>query len=699
MTLPRNVVLPPGSSMAFAAPQGNAMSEVPVVTERLDSWKEIASYMGRTVRTVIRWEQEGGLPVHRVPVGQRPAVFAYPREIDEWLQRGSHGNGEYRASVIAEEIETVAVAVPSDDRAQSNRIWLREHARALGWATAVGVFLAVGGFAVHSLTTPRQIQFTSIAQLTSDGTSKVGLVASGEHLYFGEKRDGRVDLSEVSVSGGPVRSIPTPFINATPEDISPDGKQLLVLDREGQEEERALWIVPTADGEPRRVGNIFCHSAAWSPDGQRIAYATGRGVYLTSDSGVATRRVQNVDGVPGFLRWSLDEKRLRYNLLDENTGRSSLQELTFASDDASQVSSSIPLHVSFSRGLAALIMSDHEGRSFLSIESPIDNKIWLLEKTWGLSGSHFVPVELGGHFAGITALGLDRNARTLFVLSGAVGGTELLRFNPATRDFIPFLPGIQAKFVDFSRDGRWITYVSLQDKSLWISRADGSESRQVDFQATEIELPRWSPDGRQIAFMAKLPGKPWRIFIVQAEGGTPKEASAGTDNQGAPTWSPDGRWLMYGNVKCEQLGSCAIHKIDLSTGQEYTLPGSEGMGTARWSPDGRSVAALYRGRREIHVLDLVTERWRKVADGINGNDLSWSADSRIIYASRPSGDKPGILRISLSDGKMASAVDLSTFDKLAGNIDTWFGLAPDGSIIFMRSIDKTEVYALHYQEK
>jgi dipeptidyl aminopeptidase/acylaminoacyl peptidase len=651
------------------------------------------------VRTVIRWEQEGGLPVHRVPVGQRQAVFAYPREIDEWLKRGSNGNGDHLASVIAEEIQTVAMPAPAKDLAQPGRIWLRKSPSWLRWTIAMVGVVAAGAFALHSLTAPRQIQFTGIAQVTSDGTSKVGLVAGGGHLYFGEKRDGKVVLSEVSVSGGPVRSIPTPFINATPEDISPDGKELLVLDREGQEEERALWIVPIAGGEPRPAGNIFCHSAAWSPDGERIAYATGSGIYLTSSNGVGAQQIQNVSGVPGFLRWSLDGQRLRYNLLDENTGRSSLQELTFASHGGSQVSSPIPLFVSFSRGLAALNMSDHEGRSFLSIESPIDNKIWFLEKSWGLFGSHFVPVELGGHFAGITALGLDRNARTLFVLSGATGDTELLRFNPATREFTPFLPGIQARFVDFSRDGRQIAYVGLQDKSLWISRADGSQRRQVDFQATETELPRWSPDGRQIAFMAKLPDKPWRIYIVQAEGGTPKEASTGTDNQGAPTWSPDGRWLMYGNVKCEQLGTCAIHKIDLSTGQEYTLPGSEGMGTARWSPDGRSVAALYRERREVYVLDLATARWRKLAEGINGNDLSWSADSRTIYSSRPSGDKPEILRISLSDGKVVSAVDLSTFDKLAGNVDTWFGLAPDGSIIFMRLIDKTEIYALHYEEK
>lgn len=52
---------------------------------RLNSWKEIADYLDRDKRTVIRWEKEKGLPAHRVPGGKRHAVFAYTEEIDNWL--------------------------------------------------------------------------------------------------------------------------------------------------------------------------------------------------------------------------------------------------------------------------------------------------------------------------------------------------------------------------------------------------------------------------------------------------------------------------------------------------------------------------------------------------------------------------------------------------------------------------------------
>lgn len=55
--------------------------------DRLDSWKAIAEYLQREVRTVRRWEQKLGLPVRRVPGPRGHSVFAYVSEIDEWLKK------------------------------------------------------------------------------------------------------------------------------------------------------------------------------------------------------------------------------------------------------------------------------------------------------------------------------------------------------------------------------------------------------------------------------------------------------------------------------------------------------------------------------------------------------------------------------------------------------------------------------------
>src|SRR2546423_14442108 len=54
--------------------------------DRLDSWKEIAAYLKRDVTTVQRWEKREGMPVHRHVHDRRGSVYAYPAELDTWLQ-------------------------------------------------------------------------------------------------------------------------------------------------------------------------------------------------------------------------------------------------------------------------------------------------------------------------------------------------------------------------------------------------------------------------------------------------------------------------------------------------------------------------------------------------------------------------------------------------------------------------------------
>jgi hypothetical protein len=68
-------------------------------TTGLGSWKEIAGYLGKGVRTVQRWEREFGLPVRRPNGGQRRIVHASPEELDQWLathwaQRPGKSNGD-----------------------------------------------------------------------------------------------------------------------------------------------------------------------------------------------------------------------------------------------------------------------------------------------------------------------------------------------------------------------------------------------------------------------------------------------------------------------------------------------------------------------------------------------------------------------------------------------------------------------------
>ena len=83
----------------------------------------------------------------------------------------------------------------------------------------------------------------------------------------------------------------------------------------------------------------------------------------------------------------------------------------------------------------------------------------------------------------------------------------------------------------------------MAEQSGWQSSGDNSV-----FRRCEPALPRWSPDGKQIAFTATMPGKPWKTYLVSAEGGTPQQLMPEERTELDPGWSPDGKTLVFGDL-------------------------------------------------------------------------------------------------------------------------------------------------------
>src|ERR1700744_5671581 len=69
---------------------------------RLDSWKEIATYVKRDISTVQRWEKREGMPVHRHLHDKRGSVYAFASELDEWLRSRKTGLEEEEKEHSAE---------------------------------------------------------------------------------------------------------------------------------------------------------------------------------------------------------------------------------------------------------------------------------------------------------------------------------------------------------------------------------------------------------------------------------------------------------------------------------------------------------------------------------------------------------------------------------------------------------------------
>ena len=76
-----------------------------VNTDVLNSWKEVATYLGRGIRTVQRWERELGLPIRRPRGRPRGPVIAFRRELDQWLQRAPTAGPQMAEPQIGEMAE------------------------------------------------------------------------------------------------------------------------------------------------------------------------------------------------------------------------------------------------------------------------------------------------------------------------------------------------------------------------------------------------------------------------------------------------------------------------------------------------------------------------------------------------------------------------------------------------------------------
>jgi Tol biopolymer transport system component len=287
------------------------------------------------------------------------------------------------------------------------------------------------------------------------------------------------------------------------------------------------------------------------------------------------------------------------------------------------------------------------------------------------------------------------DGKQVFVLSSQPRG-ELQRFDPNTQRFEPYLSGESVDGVDFSRDGRWVTYTSFPEGNLWRSKADGTQRLQLTFPPLHAYLPRWSPDGKRITFGAEPHNGIAKNYIVSADGGTSEEIPSPDKAVGDPNWSPDGRSIVFWSAPAFPVThTIRVNIVDLTTRAIATVPGSEGIFSPHWSPDGRYLAALTNGGVALMLFNFKDQKWLELAH-ITGAFPNWSRDSRYVYF-HSFGADASIYRVRVSDRKLEKVVDLRGTRLTIGDVGTWCGLGPDDSPLILRDVGSQEIYALDLQ--
>jgi Tol biopolymer transport system component len=558
-------------------------------------------------------------------------------------------------------------------------------AGALVTAAAFGaIVLASRFFAPEKL--PR---VSGVTQLTQSGhIGGFGLATDGSYVYCIQRSPGQNTLSRVPVSGGAVQPLHSEFNFPEILDISPDRTSLLLS--VGVGEDVPLWIVPTNGSPPRRVGDVAGHVAAWAPDGKDIVFARGNSLFETKIDGSGTRKLLEAPGYPLDVRWSpiRGGHVLRISAARANGALDSIWE---TSEDGTHV------HPVFGarRAIAGSGLSEDFGRWFAggkyfvfrSVRDGVYTLFAVPENRIARPGTH--PVSIHSSTSGIFWPTPSADDKRLYFIGG-LERREFVRYDRARSEFVPYLPGVAGRWVAFSPDGRWAAYVVAPQETLWCSRPDGSEARQIETPGLRVDGLAWSADSRFILFNGLKLDKSAAIYRVPLAGGRLESVtSAGSVNASC---SPDGKSLLFCRVVRRGEPGGGMYLMDLATRKISPLPSAEDLLYGSWSPTGRYIVA--RADKELRVFDNRTQGWRVLGQCLGFGPPFWSKNEKYVFIQNQFAAEQPILRVPIAGGRFEPIMSSRQIPQSDLTTYLMAGLTPDDAPIAVVVRKNANLYAL-----
>jgi eukaryotic-like serine/threonine-protein kinase len=419
---------------------------------------------------------------------------------------------------------------------------------------------------------------------------------------------------------------------------SSDGSRILFLASGG------VFSAPSSGGPARPEmrapvqGDVV--SAAWTPDGQSIAYTVRDSVYVRNSAGQV--RVLAHVREAALCQWSPDAQLIacasgnsEYSRLGYFLGNLSPSRIVvIRANDGANVT------ISDSTSVNQSPVWSHDGKwlYFISSRSGPQDIYAVRVSSNGKTGGDLVRLTtgLGAHSISMSADG----TRFAYDLYTATANIRSLPFPPngATAEAATAITsGTQViESVLPTQDGKWVYYDSNVSgtSQLYRQRLSGGEPEQLTSDATDNFSPAPSPNGREVAFHS------WRsgsrdLYVLPLDGGAVQHVTSTPLQEAKPMWSPDGNALTY-TMFGVPGGVWVVRRRNGVWGEPVRRVPVAGYPI--WSPDGHWIAYIsssFTGG-SLMVIDPDSGAPRIVFDtagshGLHVEQPFWSDDARTLY--------------------------------------------------------------------
>lgn len=364
--------------------------------------------------------------------------------------------------------------------------------------------------------------------------------------------------------------------------ISPDGKWVAYVVTSADMKENAydadLWLVSTSGGEPIRLttSKKNDNQPRWSPDGKRIAFISAREekpqVFLISPfGGEATRLTNSKSGVQSF-QWAPDGNQIAYVAQQELTAE---EEKKQKDKDDSQV---VDQNFKFSR-LWVIDVVTEKASELVKGEFTVSDPQWSPDGKSIAFVTNPTPKADDGGLSDIWIINLARDANS--------------EKADSEKKIADLEKNLASLMIDGDRNYFRVMETRGQIAALEIKISQHSGLRRLVDNEGPDNSPRWSPDGKQIAYLSRDSKNgeigQQRLTVIAAEGGTPRELASMFGYQPGPAkWSPDGKTIYFTASVRTEARMFSVSSVGTSASKLGDIGGV--MGQATFSRDGSMLA-------------------------------------------------------------------------------------------------------------